>query len=232
MSDSDGKSTPVYACLFLFPNNARRQPLLLCILSFVKWRRRQPDRSPLTRSSIERSTDFEAICCLRWPVVPFPPCKEQLAIVRFLDHAERRIRRYIRAKERLIELLEEQKQAIIHQAVTGQIDVRTGQPYPAYKDSSVEWLGKVPQALGGVGAPAFDMSNRLGKMLDAKRIVGEHLVPYLRNVDVQWDGINSSDLPRMDIYPHEIARYTLELRRSPRLQRVEKLDDRRSGSKR
>ena len=66
------------------------------------------------------------------------------AIVRFLDHADRRIRRYIRAKERLIELLEEQKQAIIHQAVTGQINVRTGQPYPAYKDSGVEWLGEVP----------------------------------------------------------------------------------------
>ena len=77
--------------------------------------------------------------------VAFPPVAEQIAIVRFLDHADRRIRRYIQAKERLIELLEEQKQAIIHQAVTGQIDVRTGQPYPAYKDSGVEWFGKVPQ---------------------------------------------------------------------------------------
>ena len=51
---------------------------------------------------------------------------------------------YIRAKERLIELLEEQRQAMIHQAVTGRTDVRTGQPYPAYKDSGVAWLGKVP----------------------------------------------------------------------------------------
>ena len=87
---------------------------------------------------------------LYWPhlkraVCPSPPSPEQSAIVRFLDHADRRIRRYIRAKERLIELLEEQKQVIIHEAVTGQIDVRTGQPYPAYKDSGVEWLGKVPQ---------------------------------------------------------------------------------------
>ncbi len=73
-----------------------------------------------------------------------PPVDEQAAIVRFLDHVDRPIRRYIRAKERLIELLEEQKQAIIHRAVTGQIDVRTGQRYPAYKDSSVERLGKVP----------------------------------------------------------------------------------------
>ncbi|WP_419941186.1 restriction endonuclease subunit S [Candidatus Palauibacter sp.] len=77
--------------------------------------------------------------------VAFAPLSEQVAIVRFLDHADRRIRRYIRAKERLIELLEEQKQAIIHQAVTGRIDVRTGQPYPAYKDSGVEWLGEVPE---------------------------------------------------------------------------------------
>ena len=56
-----------------------------------------------------------------------PPPTEQTAIVRFLDHADRRIRRYIRAKQKLIVLLEEQKQAIIDQAVTGQIDVRTGQ---------------------------------------------------------------------------------------------------------
>ena len=74
-----------------------------------------------------------------------PPLPEQRAIVRFLDHADRRIQRYIRAKEKLIELLEEQKRAIIHQAVTGQIDVRTGQRYPAYKDSEVEWLGEVPE---------------------------------------------------------------------------------------
>ena len=74
-----------------------------------------------------------------------PSNAEQTAIVRFLDHVDRRIRRYIRAKQKLITLLEEQKQAIIHQAVTGQVDVRTGQPYPAYKPSGVEWLGDVPE---------------------------------------------------------------------------------------
>ena len=45
----------------------------------------------------------------------------------------------------MIALLEEYRQAIIDQAVTGQIDVRTGEPYPAYKDSGVEWLGQVPE---------------------------------------------------------------------------------------
>ena len=79
--------------------------------------------------------------------VPFlvPPPAEQGAIVRFLDHADRRIRRYIRTKQKLVELLLEQKQATIHQAVTGQIDARTGQPYPVYKPSGVEWVGQVPQ---------------------------------------------------------------------------------------
>ena len=77
--------------------------------------------------------------------IPLPPLPEQAAIVHFLDHVDRRIRRYIRAKQKLIALLEEQKRAIIHEAVTGQIDVRTGRPYPAYKPSGVEWLGEVPE---------------------------------------------------------------------------------------
>ena len=86
--------------------------------------------------------DFKYLPCI------VPPLPEQAAIVRFLDHSGRRIRRHIRAKQKLIALLEEQKQAIIHQAVTGQVDVRTGQPYPAYKDSGVEWLGDVPEHWG------------------------------------------------------------------------------------
>ncbi len=83
--------------------------------------------------------DFKYLPCL------VPPPDEQHAITRYLDHIDRRIRRYIRAKRKLIALLEEQKQAVIHRAVTGQIDVRTGRPYPAYKPSGVEWLGDVPE---------------------------------------------------------------------------------------
>ena len=77
--------------------------------------------------------------------LPLPPIAEQQAIVRFLDHVDPRIRRYIRSKEKLIALLEENQEAVIHKAVTGQIDVRTGQPYPAYRDSGVAWLGEVPE---------------------------------------------------------------------------------------
>jgi len=69
-----------------------------------------------------------------------PSLEEQTAIVRFLDHADRQIRRYIRAKQKLVKLLEEQKQAIIHRAVSRGLnaDVRL-------KPSGVEWLGEVPE---------------------------------------------------------------------------------------
>ena len=78
--------------------------------------------------------------------IPFlvPPSVEQRAIVRFLDHADMHIRSYILAKQKLIALLEEQKQAIIHQAVTGQIDLHTGQRYVAYKPTREGWLQEVP----------------------------------------------------------------------------------------
>ena len=81
---------------------------------------------------------------LDWRDLKYLPClvpsrPEQAAIVRFLDHADRRIRRYIRAKQKLIDLLEEQKQAIIHRAVTRGLD-----PNVRLKPSGVEWLGDVP----------------------------------------------------------------------------------------
>ena len=69
-----------------------------------------------------------------------PPLAEQDAIVRFLDHADRRIRRYIHIKQKLIKLLEEQKQAIIHRAVTRGLN-----PNVRLKPSGVERLGEVPE---------------------------------------------------------------------------------------
>jgi type I restriction enzyme S subunit len=70
----------------------------------------------------------------------FPPLDEQTAIVRFLDHAQRRMDKAIRAKRKLIALLNEQKQAIIHRAVTRGLD-----PAAPLKDSGIPWLGKIPK---------------------------------------------------------------------------------------
>lgn len=71
---------------------------------------------------------------------PRPPLVEQSAIVRFLHQADRRISSYIHAKQQLIKLLEEQKQAIVHRAVTRGLD-----PNVQLKSSSgIEGLGEVP----------------------------------------------------------------------------------------
>ena len=76
---------------------------------------------------------------------PVPPQCEQRAIARFLNHAMNRIARHIRAKEKLIALLEEQKRAIIHETVTGQTDVRSGRPYSAYQQCVVNGLSRAPK---------------------------------------------------------------------------------------
>jgi type I restriction enzyme, S subunit len=69
-----------------------------------------------------------------------PSSAEQSAIVRFLDHVDSRIQGFIAAKERLVELLEEEKRVIVHQAVTRGLD-----PDARRVPSDVEWLGEVPE---------------------------------------------------------------------------------------
>ncbi|MCY3840798.1 MAG: restriction endonuclease subunit S [Gammaproteobacteria bacterium] len=77
--------------------------------------------------------------------IAVPPAAEQAAIARYLDHATGRIDHQIRAKEKLIALLEEQKATLVKQAVTGQTNVRTGRRFSAYKASGLDWLGGVPE---------------------------------------------------------------------------------------
>ncbi|MCS5700324.1 restriction endonuclease subunit S [Cyanobium sp. FGCU-52] len=77
---------------------------------------------------------FKQICS------PLPPASEQVAIARFLTWATNRLDRAIGAKRRIIALLQEQKQAIIHRAVTRGLD-----PAVPLKDSGIPWLGEIPE---------------------------------------------------------------------------------------
>jgi type I restriction enzyme S subunit len=93
----------------------------------------------LSRGIRERSTDFRFESFAR-QFVPVPPPDEQAAIVKFLDYANGKIERAIRAKRTLIGLLNEQKQAIIHRAVTRGLD-----PNVKLKPSGIPWIGDVPE---------------------------------------------------------------------------------------
>ena len=133
---------------------------------------------------------------VRMREIPFlvPPLSEQNAIVRYLNQAEGRIRRYISSRERLIELLEEYRQAVIHHAVTRGLD-----PDVRLKPSGVEWLGDVPvhwetkrlKTIGriryGLGQPPRELADGLPLIratnVDHGRIVDKNLL-YIDPLDV------------------------------------------------
>ncbi|PLS87135.1 MAG: hypothetical protein CYG60_03555 [Actinobacteria bacterium] len=72
--------------------------------------------------------------------IPVPPPPEQRAIAAFLDQETQKIDRLVAKRERLIELLEEKRTALISRAVSKGLD-----PDVPMKDSGVEWLGKIPE---------------------------------------------------------------------------------------
>jgi len=69
-----------------------------------------------------------------------PPRDEQDAIISFLHDLDKKVNRFIRNRRRLIEVLNEQKQAIINRAVTRGLD-----PNTPLKPSGIDWLGDIPQ---------------------------------------------------------------------------------------
>jgi type I restriction enzyme S subunit len=77
---------------------------------------------------------------LRRIQLPRPKADEQAAIVKFLDHVNGRIDSAIRAKKKLIALLNEQKQTIVHRAITCGLD-----PTVHLKPSGIPWLGNIPK---------------------------------------------------------------------------------------
>jgi type I restriction enzyme S subunit len=86
--------------------------------------------------------------------------------VRFLDHWNGRLEKAIRAKRRVIALLQEQKQAIIHRAVTRGLD-----PNVKLKDSGISWLGEIPEhwevrRMKRVGQVKIGLTYSPGEMTD------------------------------------------------------------------
>ena len=134
VSDSDGKCTPVYAVC---------RPRRILNSEYYARVAREMARSQwivaLARGIRERSTDFR-FETFAGQFVPVPPVDEQNAIAQFLHYFDYRIHRFIQAKQQLIKLITEQKQGIIHQAVTRGLD-----PAVNLKPSGIPWVGDIPE---------------------------------------------------------------------------------------
>jgi type I restriction enzyme, S subunit len=137
-------------------------------------------------------------------VIAIPPLDEQESIAYFLDRKTTQIDALIAKKAALLEKLDEKRTALISHAVTKGLDSSV-----PMKDSGVEWLGDIPEHWDCLSL-RLRYSIELGKMLDQRKISGDYLVKYLRNVDVQWDFINQDELPEMDINPREYERYLVK----------------------
>ncbi|KXS42221.1 MAG: type I restriction enzyme, S subunit [Methanolobus sp. T82-4] len=96
-----------------------------------------PHLSLMSNSNTQANLNAEKVRSL--PVF-LPPLTEQSAIVRYLDYMDQRISRYIHAKQNLIKLLEEQKQAIIHRSIIRGLDAGV-----KLKHSGLELLGDIPE---------------------------------------------------------------------------------------
>ncbi len=83
--------------------------------------------------------------------------------------------------------------------------------YPEYKDSGVEWLGEVP-AHWTVAPLKRGFSVTLGKMLQPDSSgPDDELVPYLRAANIQWTGVDVSDIKQMWLSPRDRVQLALQL---------------------
>ncbi len=134
VSDSSGKGTPVYSvCTSKVDINNYFYAYIIREMAktgFIQ---------SLYRGIRERSSDFR-FEVFAMQLLPVPTREEQDQIVKYLDWQTSKINTFIKAKKKQIELLKEQKQAVINRAVTkGLYDT------VPMKNSGIEWLGEVPE---------------------------------------------------------------------------------------
>jgi type I restriction enzyme S subunit len=144
------------------------------------------------------------ISSMRQIPVLVPPSEEQTAIVQFLDWANGRLERAIRAKRKVIALLDEQKQAIIHRAVTRGLD-----PDVPLKPSDIPWLENIPEHWDVVPLKAVSTIQSgitLGKDYGSHQLVE---YPYLRVANVQAGRLNLNVMKLVRITKAEALRCSL-----------------------
>jgi type I restriction enzyme, S subunit len=134
---------------------------------------------------------------------PVPPPPEQAAIVRFLEWANGRIKKAIRAKQKSITLLNEQKQAIIQRAVTRGLD-----SFVALKTSGISWLGDIPRHWEVL--PVKRCSSVISKgttpSTEGREILESGPIRFLKAENISGGRITSKPLAFIDQETHRVLR--------------------------
>ncbi|WP_373551514.1 restriction endonuclease subunit S [Haliscomenobacter sp.] len=151
--------------------------------------------SALTRLTIEKINSL---------IIAVPSFEEQTTIASYLERKTAEIDQLIADKKRLITLYEEEKTALINQAVTKGIN-----PEVKMKDSGIEWLGEVPE------------SWEVKKLKHVSKKIGDgiHSTPnYLINTEFHFiNGVNLSNGrilltdKTMSVSKEEYEKYKIDL---------------------
>jgi type I restriction enzyme S subunit len=138
--------------------------------------------------------------------LPLPPKDEQMLLARFLDWHGAQTAKLVRAKKKVIALLNEQKQAIIHRAVTRGLD-----PNAKLKPSGIPWLGDVPE--GWEVKRLRNVAELRVSNIDKKSFDDEQKVRLCNYVDVYKNDVIHADIAFMEATASqaEIERFRLRI---------------------
>jgi type I restriction enzyme S subunit len=151
-------------------------------------------------SGLRQGLDFTHF--KRMPVA-VPPPEEQAAMVQFLNYANGRLERAIRAKRQVIALLHEQKQAIIHRAVTRGLD-----PTVPRKPSGIPWLADIPKHWE-VTRLKFEATHIVDCLHATPKYIPDGPFPAIRTADIEPGKVRLSQARRLSA--QEYARWTSRL---------------------
>jgi type I restriction enzyme, S subunit len=159
--------------------------------------------STYTAISVDDVRDFK---------IPVISAEEQAVIVKFLDQQTAVLDTLIAKKRQLIELLREERTAVINAAVTGQFDTRSEglERYGRYKDSGIEWLGPIPEHWKVVPLKHLayvQTGTAKGRDFGTDKTTS---LPYMRVANVQDGYIDLRDVATITIRESEVARYSLQ----------------------
>jgi type I restriction enzyme S subunit len=194
VSDSDGKSTPVYsACIPRIKNRINVYYYSyylrnLALAGFIE---------SLAKGIRERSTDFR-FSDFSELLLPFPALEDQNQIVEFLNHKTSEIDQAIAIKDQQIALLNEHKQIVIQKAVTQGLN-----PNVPMKNSGVEWIGHIPEHWEI--KKIKHVTSKIGSGVTPSGGGATYLdegIPLLRSQNIHFDRIDLTDVARISEKVH------------------------------